>query len=143
MTFQELPDDWPARSLADPVLAADLVDLVVTDKDRAEGALAFLLCRPEGSLAQPLVLNELDGDPVAAFTRMATIIVGLPGTPGFVLAIARARGPVTDQDRELHQHALEVCRELGLVLWGTYLATHLGVTHLPVALGLEPRRGAA
>ena len=60
MSFDDLPDDWPHRSVADPILAADLVDLVVSDADRREGALGLLLCRPDGTLAQPVIVTTQD-----------------------------------------------------------------------------------
>ncbi|ANS78307.1 hypothetical protein SGUI_0911 [Serinicoccus hydrothermalis] len=126
------------------MLAADVVDLVVSDADRRAGALGFLLLRPGGALAQPVVVGEVQQeDPVGVVARMIAVIADLPDTPGFVLAIARPRGGVTDIDRALHQYALDACDAAGLRLWGTYLATHAGVTHLPVAAGLVPRTGAA
>lgn len=147
MSFENLPPDWPLHSLADPALAADVVDLVVRDADRAAGALAFLLCRADGTLAQPLVVDDVDGvdgeDPLLVVERMAAVVARLPETPGLVVAVARPGGPVTDADRHLHQLALECCEGHGLVLHGTFLATHAGVTHLPVAHGLRLRRGAA
>ena len=144
MSFENLPDDWPARPLDDPVLAADVVDLVVSDADRAAGALGFLLCRPGGTLAQPVVVGEVaQEDPTQVVARMIPVIADLPDTPGFVLALARPRGGVSDADRALHQYALDACEDAGLTLWGTFLATHAGVTHLPVASGLVPRSGAA
>lgn len=144
MSFEDLPSDWPARVLDDPVLTADVVDLVVSDADRNAGALGFLLCRPGGTLAQPVMVGDLDReDPVDVVTRMVEIIADLPDTPGFVLAIARRRGLVDDADRRVHQRALEASEGAGLTLWGTYLATHAGVSLLPVAAGLVPRTGAA
>ncbi|WP_130012231.1 hypothetical protein [Serinicoccus sediminis] len=144
MSFEDLPRDWPARVLDDPVVTADVVDLVVSDADRSAGALGFLLCRPGGTLAQPVVVGDLRGeDPLVVVDRMVEVVAHLPDTPGFVLAVARARGLVGDADRRLHQHALDACAAAGLTLWGTYLATHAGVTHLPVAHGLARRHGAA
>ena len=144
MSFEDLPSDWPMRPLRDPELGADVVDLVVRDADRAEGAIAFLLCRADGTLAQPLVVGDLEGeDPAQVVTHMMTVLAHLPDTTGFVLALARPHGLVSDADRRLHQLTLELCDEHGLVLVGTYLATHAGVTHLPVAGGLQVRHGAA
>lgn len=132
------------RPLSDAAIAADVVDLVVRDADRAAGALAFLLCRPDATLAQPIVVGDLDGeDPVRVVEHMMTMLTHLPDTPGLVLAIARPSGLVRDADRRLHQQALELCDAHGLVLHGTFLATRAGVSTLPVAQGLRPRRGAA
>lgn len=145
MTFHDLPQDWPTRSLADPTLAADIVDLVVTDQDRAEGGLAFLLCRADGSLAQPMFI-ETEGCPVPAelVRQVADVVDHVPEVRGLVVAVAKAFGGVADADRRVHQEAIEVCRGQGLVLHGTFLATRSGVHVLPVAAELvEGTSGAA
>lgn len=142
MSFEDLPDDWPHRSVTDPILAADLVDLVVSDADRREGALGLLLCRPEGTLAQPVVVSTQDcPDRAHLLDLVLDQLPHVPGVGGLVLAIARSWGGVTDADRQLHQVALEVCRRQGLTLWGAYLATAAGVAPLPVAEGLLPHLG--
>jgi metal-sulfur cluster biosynthetic enzyme len=139
MSFDDLPDDWPHRSVADPTLAADLVDLVVSDADRREGALGLLLCRPDGTLAQPVIVTTQGCPDVAHLLDLVVDqLPHVPGVSGLVLAIARAWGGVTDADRHLHQVALEVCRAHELTLWGTFLATSGGVTPLPVARELAP-----
>lgn len=144
MTYNDLPKDWPMRSLADPALAADVVDLVVTDNDRAGGGLAFLLCRCDGSLAQPVFI-ETEGCPVPAdlVGQVAEIIEHVPEVHGLVVAVAKPFGGVTDSDRRVHQQAIEVCRAHGLRLHGTYLATHVGVRVLPVAAELVDRASGA
>lgn len=144
MTFSDLPSDWPHLSLADPDLAADVVDLVVGDRDRSAGGLAFLLCRPDGTLAQPVFVDTSDGgDPVELMGRMAEIIDHVPGVGGLVLGIAKASSVVRDLDRQVHQRAIEVCREHHYELHGTFLASHAGVVELPVAADLRTRPGAA
>lgn len=141
MSFDDLPDDWPHRSVADPTLAADLVDLVVSDADRREGALGLLLCRPDGTLAQPVIVTTQDCPDVPHLLDLVVDqLPHVPGVGGLVLAIARAWGGVNDADRHLHQVALEVCRAHDLTLWGTFLATSGGVTPLPVAKELAPHR---
>ena len=145
MTFHDLPQDWPTRSLADPALAADIVDLVVTDQDRAEGGLAFLLCRADGSLAQPMFI-ETDGCPAPAelVRHVADVVEHVPEVRGLVVAVAKPFAGVTDADRRVHQEAIEVCRSQGLVLHGTFLATRSGVRVLPVAAELvDGTSGAA
>lgn len=142
MSFDDLPDDWPHRSVADPVLAGDLVDLVVSEADRREGALGLLLCRPDGTLAQPVMVATQDCPDLAHLVDLVIDqLPHVPGVGGLVLAIARSWGAVTDADRHLHQVALEVCRSHGLTLWGAYLATAAGVTPLPVAQELAPHLG--
>lgn len=71
MTLDNLPSDWPARSLADPELAADVLDLFVTDRDRQIGGFAILRCSSDGRLQQPEMVcgsgardQQHTGDPV-------------------------------------------------------------------------------
>lgn len=146
MTFYDLPSDWPQRSLADPTLAADVVDLVVSDADRTCGGLSFLLCRPGGTLGQPVFISCGEGDDLEEVVRfmVRTATDHLPALGGLVLAIVKPRGGLSDADRRLHQRAIEICRAHGSTLWGTYLATLGGVSPLPVAPELaEERPGAA
>lgn len=139
MSFHDLPRDWPTRSLADPVFAADVLDLCVSDDDRAAGGLSVLLCRPDGSLSQPLFVADVPR-PAALLEAVSAVVLGslhLPGVDGLVVAVARARGGINDDDRRLHQHAIEVCRRGLLTLHGTFLVTTVGVTHLSVAGQLQ------
>lgn len=139
MSFDDLPRDWPARSLADPTFAADVLDLCVSDSDRLTGGLSILLCRPDGSLSQPIFVADVPHE--AGFREAVSAVVlgslSLPGVDGVVVAVVRPSGRVTDADRRLHQHALEVCRRALLTLHGTFVVSCLGVTHLPVAAQLQ------
>lgn len=145
MTFHDLPPDWPTRSLADPLFAADLLDLCVSDADRTTGGLSFLLCRGDGSLAQPVFVGDIPHETALRETVSATVLscVTLAGIGGVVVGIARSWGLVSDQDRRLHQHALEVCGRALVDLHGTFVVTGAGVTHLPVAQGLRSGQDVA
>src|SRR5690606_25765489 len=125
MSFSDLPRDWPTRSLADPTFAADVLDLCVTDADRMTGGLSFLLCRADGSLAQPVFVGGLPHEAALRETVSTTVLscVTLAGIGGVVIGLVRAWGPVTDQDRRLHQLALEVCGRALVDLHGTFLVT--------------------
>lgn len=139
MSFDDLPRDWPTRSLADHVFAADVLDLCVSDADRTTGGLSVLLCRPDGSLSQPLFVAEVP-DEAGLREAVSAVVLGslsLPGVDGLVVAAVRARGAVTDADRRVHQHAIEVCRRALLRLHGTFVVTRSRVTHLPVAAQLR------
>lgn len=134
MSYSDLPRDWPELSLADPALAADVLDLCVSDADRRAGALAVLLCRPGGALSQPLLVEQVPAGR-ALREAVSAVVIGalpLPGVDGVVVGLVRPRGPVTDADRAVHQHTLEVCRRAGLLLHGTFLVTLAGVEQLPV-----------
>ena len=68
MTFEDLPSDWPQRPVTDATITADLLDLIVTERDRAAGALGVLLCGRDERLLQPLVV-EMPGYRLSAAER--------------------------------------------------------------------------
>lgn len=144
MTFQDLPRDWPARPLSDPVLAADVLDLCVTDGDRIQGGLSVLLCRRDDTLAQPVFVGDVPEDDLCAtISRILDVTEEMGDVGAIVVGIVRSWGSVTDADRMVHQRAIEVCGSAGLRLLGTFVVTTGGVTHLPVAAELLARHGAA
>ncbi|MFK5633778.1 hypothetical protein [Ornithinimicrobium sp. LYQ103] len=145
MSFEDLPRDWAHRSLDDPVLTADILDLVVSDLDRAAGGVMVLLCQADGRLSQPVFVGEIGSPDVAmdVISFMAPNALDLPGVGGLVVALVRGSGAVTDLDRRVHQHTLEVCGRAGLALFGTFVVTRSDVVHLPVASDLRLERGVA
>ncbi len=145
MSFSDLPRDWPARSLADPTFAADVLDLCVSDADRMTGGVSFLLCRADGSLAQPVFVRGLPHETAMRETVAATVLtcLTLAGVGGLVIAVVRPWGAVDDRDRRLHQLAIEVCRRAAIDLHGTFVVTGAGVTHLPVAAPLRSGQDVA
>jgi len=136
MTFLDLPPNWPQLPLTDTTLAADVLDLVVNDDDRRRGALCVLFCRSDDRLAQPCMAGDLESMPSDATPSdvLAPIVAALRETDpngSMVLGLARPRGlRITDQDREWHQAAIDLCR--GQVrLLGAHRITLDGVTRLP------------
>lgn len=170
MTFDDLPADWPVRSLADPVLAADVLDLFVTDRDRDVGGFSVLWCDADGRLLQPVMITggtalgeQRADDPVLRHAvhlcrdgpETARGCVedpvqdrGAPSTPrrgggtgSLVLAIVRSGGPLVDAERAWHQRALARCRAARVPLMSVHLVTHGGVRLLPGPMGpLDPRQ---
>lgn len=144
MTHKDLPDDWPARPLDDPAVAPDVVDLCVRDRDRAVGGLSVLYCRRDGTLGQPVFVQEVAaGELPEVVERLVEAGTELPGVGGVVVSVVRPWGAVDDADRAAHQRALDVCRAVGLRLLGMYVVTRAGVTLLPVADGLTAPRDVA
>ena len=72
MSFEDLPADWPQRPVTDSEITADLLDLIVGDRDRAVGALGILLCGRDERLLQPVVVEapDLHGECGRAATRV-------------------------------------------------------------------------
>jgi len=133
MAFTDLPDDWPDRPLTEPRLVADVLDLVVSDRDRREGALAVLLCDDEGRLVQPVVMNDLQ--PIVTEDdrcEALTVFTGaLSSCRSFLVAVARRDGlSITDDDHVWARAARRVgAGEVRLL--GVHLVTATGSREVP------------
>lgn len=144
MTFHDLPRDWPTRSVTDPDIFIDLVDLIVRDRDRHEGALVALICSADGRLVQPVVVSDI---PVLAAAERAQTLNPLIGAilahvPGgsLVIVVARpGRRDTIDSDREWHESAIRVCRAAGVQLSAFAVATPTRIWRMDdkTAAGLE------
>lgn len=140
MTFHDLPPDWEHRSLEDRVLAADVLDLLVSDADRRQGGLAVLLLTPDGHLAQPVFLRIDLPVPAAerdtAVSRIARLARQLAAGTQVLASVVRESGPfVTDDDRAWHEALLVACRAEQVPLLGPYLVTRHVVRPFPLSLG--------
>jgi hypothetical protein len=137
MTFQDLPADWPTMPLTDPRITDDVLDLLVSARDRDLGAIHVLMCDPGDRLVQPCVVDDVNG-PRAGLTQFEIIdpIAGalrhIEPDGSLLVAIARRRGLViTDDDRAWHQAAIDACRDSGVRLLGVHVVTHCGSARLP------------
>ena len=131
MSFEDLPTDWAQRPVTDPTITADLLDLVVGDRDRHEGAVGLLLCGPSGRLLQPVVVSAprddvLEDDRRRVFDVMAHALGEPPGgeRPGMLVALARPdyRHAARD-DARWRDAASASCAEHDINLLGVWLVT--------------------
>jgi hypothetical protein len=105
MTFDDLPPDWPTRPLHDARLVADVLDLVVSEQARDDGALVVLCCDAADRLRTPVQIDAPEaGEPLASrATMLATLceaVAGIEPDAGVLLAVARRGGlSVTADDR--------------------------------------------
>jgi hypothetical protein len=136
MTFQDLPADWPSMPLTDPRITDDVLDLMVSGRDRDQGAIILLLCDPADRLIQPCAVGELD-DSQEAWTHreiiepFAQALENLEPEGSILVAIARSHGlAISDDDRAWHQAAIDGCRASGVRLLGVHVVTHSGSTRL-------------
>lgn len=120
-----------------PRLTDDVLDLLVSGRDRDQGAIIFLLCDPADRLIQPCAVGELD-DSQEAWTHreiiepFAQALENLEPEGSILVAIAHARGlAITDDVRAWHQGAIDACRRSGVRLLGVHVVTHSGSTRLP------------
>jgi hypothetical protein len=148
MSFEDLPPDWARRPVTDPDITADLLDLVVGDRDRHEGAIGLLLCGPGGRLLQPVVVSAprdqvLEDDHRRVFDVMADAF-GDPlddARPGILVALARPdyRHAAREDDR-WRDAAVASCEEHGIDLLGIWVVTPDVIRPLPSS---EPDRRSA
>lgn len=131
MSFEDLPPDWAQRPVTDPEITADLLDLVVGDRDRHEGAIGLLLCGPGGRLLQPVVVSasrdEVQGDDYRrVFDVMAHAFGDRPDgvRPGILVALARPdyRHAARD-DARWRDAAVSSCGEHAIDLLGVWVVT--------------------
>ncbi len=133
MSFEDLPPDWPCHPLTDPDLVDDVLDLCVSNADRATGGLAVLTLRDDLTLAQPMFVKG----PLPRLDRrvMLSTVLGTCSREGqhtaFVIGIAHEHSALSDDDRRLHQEVIEACGEQGLTLVSTHLVTGHGIQALP------------
>lgn len=136
MTFQDLPADWPSMPLTDPRITDDVLDLVVSGRDRGQGALIVLMCDPADRLLQPCAVSDVDearaeGAHFVVMDAFASALSRLEPEGGLLLAIARGRGlAITDDDRAWHQGALDACRDSHVRLLGVHVVTNAGFVRL-------------
>ena len=138
MTFNDLPDDWATRSITEPGLVADVLDLLVSDADRQQGALVLALCDADGRLVQPMAIGEM-GDAIhtgadSDVLRMFLEAVGtrLP-VAALLVAVARPGGlSITAGDRAWLAAAEQACAG-GIRLLGVHVVTADGSREVPAA----------
>lgn len=138
MNFEDLPPDIRDVPLTDPVVQADLVDLLLGIDERRGGVVGLMICDQSDRGVQPVVIGDVP--PEADFSRLVPFLeLVLPmvaDNAGSVLVgRGRRRGLApTDADREWHQGLIDACRRHGARLLGFYLATPDGVEALPEPL---------
>jgi hypothetical protein len=134
MTFEDLPEDWPHRPVTDPALFDDVVDLVVTERDRRRGALYILLCDEGGRLLQPCAVTDLgpgcEPDP-QLIEPFAKALVHQCPDGGLVVVVARCGVPAPrETDVRWARAAEAICAGWDARLLAAAVATPAGVFRL-------------
>src|SRR5687767_10077593 len=117
MTFHDLPPNVRDLPLTDTVLASDVIDLLIGERDRRTGCLAVMLCDDEARGLQPVVVNDVpEGTDAATLRQVLDIVLPMAAEQGGSALVGRGRregiGP-TDEDRLWHQQAIDSCAEHG------------------------------
>jgi hypothetical protein len=136
MRFEDLPRDWAQRPITDPDVFEGVVDLIVTDQSRSDGATYLLLCHPNGRLLQPVCLHDeprqVDAGLVLERLTLLLSEVARQGIHDVVIAIARpGRATPTPRDHDLRAAFEGACRTSGLTLHAVAIAAPGAVTALP------------
>lgn len=138
MTFEDLPPRASKIPLTDRRVAADVIDLIIGDTDRATGCVGLMICDDEHRGIQPIVLHDVpdDADATGLAQLLGLLLPLVSERRGSVLiGRGRRRGTMpNDIDRAWHQTAIDLCGRAGVPLLGFYLATGDGVFRLPEPL---------
>ena len=151
MTFEDLPLNVKEIPLTDRRVAADVIDLLISEEDRASGCVGLMVCDEEHRGILPIVLSDVPHDAdVDALANLLNLILPLVVERGGSLLMGRGRpggGVPTDVDRSWHQQTIDSSRSHGVRLLGFHVATRDGITALPepltaAGLGSAPTVGA-
>lgn len=138
MTFDDLPPRASEIPLTNRRVASDVVDLIMSDTDRATGCVALVICDAEDRGIQPILLHDVPPDSQASgLGQLLGLLLPLVAdNDGSVLiGRGRPRGSVPDDvDRAWHELAIDRCADHGVDLLGFYVATGDGVFRLPEPL---------
>ena len=138
MSFTDLPADWPTLPLTDPQLVSDVLDLLVSERDRHFGAVFILLCDEHDRLALPTACD--DPDPLASREEgeraVRTILQGgsVLGNGSFLVAVARTGDAETHpNDAAWAEAAVAAAAHSPMRLLGVYVVTPHGIGSVPLA----------
>ena len=136
MSFDDLPDNWPELPLTDQRLLADVLDLVVSEQSRRDGALYVLLCDEQARLVQPIAIDLLEAPTdLAGREELMASVVGMTHHLGengsYVVAIARRGGHSVTPDDEQWAAAVESARGSWRLL-GVHVVTRDGSRPVPL-----------
>lgn len=138
MSYHDLPPNVRELPLTDPVLAADVVDLVLSHEDRRGGCLGLMVCDEADRGIQPIVLTDVPEDAdIEALAQLLDMALPPIGRDDGAVLVARGRRrglTPNDTDRAWHQRVIDGCRVHGVRLLGYHVATPDGVLALPEPL---------
>jgi hypothetical protein len=136
MTFEDLPNTWRDQPLSDPSIAVDVVDLLVTQANRHDGAFYILICDDQDRLRVPVAIDEIDPDqPEDCAPLLRPFLEAMQAGPGGGVLLALGRpgsSEVTEVDREWARVAVRACEQAGGRFLGLYVAGPGGVLRVEV-----------
>ena len=131
MTFHDLPESTDDCDFRDPVLGADLVDLLLGDRDRNRDSLLFLPCWPDGRLMSKrhLIITDVPWiEGPGMFVRLwASSDLELRIESRLLLATSHGGLGVPELHRDWLTGATAGVTAAGTPVVGTYVAARDGV----------------
>ncbi len=132
MSFEDLPRDWAQRPITDPDVFEGVVDLIVTEQSRFEGATYVLFCHEGGRLMQPICVPDepTTVDAGKVLERLTALFTESAGRDvlDVVMVIARSGRPApTPRDHDLRAAFEGACRASGVRLLGVAIAAPAAV----------------
>ena len=136
MTFRDLPKDIAQRPLINEKLVADLLDLLIGDRDRRDGCLLIVVCDNESRLVQPIVITEMPGRPDLQVIESAVAIVVasmVESEPdgALLVALGRRSGLSITADDQAWVQAIERGCQGRVRLLGVHVVTSEGSRPVP------------
>ena len=95
MTYEDLPYEWDKLPLTDPGFAADVVDLLLADRDRRRDSMLLLFCHDDDTLIQPVVIDGIPWRCSAAARRRTFKFLDHFSDIGVIIAISSST-PIPD-----------------------------------------------
>lgn len=92
MTFEDLPPRASEIPLTNRRVAADVIDLIIGDTDRASGCVALMICDAEDRGIQPILLHDVPPDATAGgLAQLLGMLLPLVADNGGSVLIGRGR----------------------------------------------------
>lgn len=136
MSFQDLPKDWDKEPIHTADRVADVLDLLISERDRRSGAVLVVVCDERGCIVVPSIVDDLQLPMDAEAKRhlvgvFAAATAQVEHRAGLLVAIARADGlSLTRDDHEWGPVVREVCEASGVRLLGVHLVTLHGTRQI-------------
>jgi hypothetical protein len=130
MSFRDLPENWPGIALSDPAHIANVLDIFVSMKARAQGAIMVLVCDDKGCPLQPIMIEDVaknpEPDSVQLLRPMAeTIAQARDGCQG-LFAIARTGSVLPRSSDHAWRRVIEEAFSPSLGILGIHVITPHG-----------------
>lgn len=136
MTFKDLPEGWDSEPIHTDDRVADILDLLISERDRRSGAVLVVICDERGCLVLANIVEGV-GPPMDAEAKRHLVGVFAAATEqlgqraGLMVAIARADGlSLTQDDREWGPVVRDVCDASDIELLGVHLVTLHGTRQI-------------